>query len=144
MAQSRHHNGLEAVPHREFSAEEKASVKDLRRRIEALCDTVPGHSMYACTPRKTPHLTILNGPVKGEHERSHRIETVEEAIEGSFLTAKALREQIDGPAMLWWRAEPELDWGYHDPDAFLENPPEIPTCPTWHISLRMRLCFEAP
>lgn len=144
MAYPRHPNALEALPHPEFTDDDHALVARMKTDIEGLSDVWPVYSRTAMTPRGKPHVTIFNGAVKAENDPFDRVDTVMNACARSLITCIELRLIIGcvKKVVLWWRAEPALEWACDDPDLFLAEPPEIPTRPEWFIALRMRLCFE--
>lgn len=94
----------------------------LMSRIEALTNNHPLFGDNAITPRGTAYVTIVNGHAKEEAEKGFPpCMPAAWIVDDAFEQAKKLRDQIEGPAYVVWRATPRVERDG---------------------SLYMRLCFE--
>lgn len=125
----------------EFTRADHAKVAAMKAAIEALVDVDLAYSLSARTPRGTPHVVIINGMIKPEGAPFHPVDTVEHACRQNLILCRTLRNAIQGPAVLWWRAEPILESGYTGAEWDDEAQDFVGGTPSFKV--RMRLCFEA-
>lgn len=110
----------------DLTDEQIASVW-LKRRIEGLSELPVMWSRAAYTARRTVHVAFANGAIKVEGQepaRSGQGADPLELAQATYEAVEAYRAQIDGPAGLVWRWEPEV------------------TSENGAVLVYLRLCFE--
>lgn len=81
----------------------------LKSRIEDLSERPPMWSRNAYTHTRAIHVAFCNGAIKLEGECAPTVKSVRDAAEDTLTAIRVYRATIDGPVLLTWRCEPELE-----------------------------------
>lgn len=91
-------------------AERLDAAEWLRRGVESMSDLPAQHAFCAYTHRRTPFTIICNGRFKAEGAPAYITDEPPMAVARMALrAAEELRNRIDGPALLTWRALPAFE-----------------------------------